>query len=853
MERETEGETQEEPEGGSEAETQTEPEEETETEQETVVLIRNIRVKVPEGGRVYDGTDQIELTYEYESEGAKGDAREWIAYEARLNGTDVGIRDVIYRFRLSDAAPENCKLDVEQVSLQAEIIPKTLEVRIPDGRRTYGSAVEAEQIQLLGNVEVTGFIRDQNGREQIPKDFERPEVDVDRTQIGQWDPIYEKGKQKVYRNALVLKRTEEGTVAGNPSHNYCFPSAPGDKRCRNGDLLVIQGQIRQGKEYEVTGEEGNLTYGADGTLWVKEGSRLRVTPIEGGGYNRGADSGALTQDGLFSFSLEKRDGQGNLLADSQPVQIPYRIDRKAPEAAVEIQADRFFGGVYYGQEQAAILISVPPDDQSGLLSAEYFLAAGQEAAAREAGAETGGWCDCTQGARLELKEEGSYVIYVRTRDRAGNQAYVKSPQLVLDLSEPELAVEGVRDNSANSGSVKLKISCSDPYYKKGSLQAQITGANGGSAPAAVEKKEEAETAWIRYADFPKEKNADDRYTLKVWAEDLAGNRSEKTVRFSINRFGSVYALGEETARMLDSFYHRTAFPVVFLETNLDYVGEVQILCRKDGSVFSLERGQDYTAELEEEEGGWKQYRYTIPERFFSAEGTYEVLLLSKDRALNRSDSQTQEQSVRFAIDRTEPECMVTGIGKNQIYLSETVWACVEPRDNGALREARIYLDGKENVSYQARQIEGQGGLLKWKASKKECWQRLQIYVSDEAGNEFWTEEIPFYVAGASGEKDKIPPYLQTEKSAKQIAEEAQAHAAQGGKGTEEGKEEKEGGKGEEADEALEKTDGEKSLRNRILAQAGTGAALRRLVFAGCILTAAGLLMAAGVSWIRRKR
>ena len=44
-------------------------------------------------------------------------------------------------------------------------------------------------------------------------------------------------------------------------------------------------------------------------------------------------------------------------------------------------------------------------------------------------------------------------------------------------------------------------------------------------------------------------DADDLYTVKAEAFDLAGNISETNVTFSVNRFGSVYQLDEATERL----------------------------------------------------------------------------------------------------------------------------------------------------------------------------------------------------------------------------------------------------------------------------------------------------------------
>ena len=47
-------------------------------------------------------------------------------------------------------------------------------------------------------------------------------------------------------------------------------------------------------------------------------------------------------------------------------------------------------------------------------------------------------------------------------------------------------------------------------------------------------------------DFAREEKMDDLYTLTAKSVDKAGNETEKSVLFSVNRYGSVYVLDDAT-------------------------------------------------------------------------------------------------------------------------------------------------------------------------------------------------------------------------------------------------------------------------------------------------------------------
>lgn len=143
------------------------------------------------------------------------------------------------------------------------------------------------------------------------------------------------------------------------------------------------------------------------------------------------------------------------------------------------------------------------------------------------------------------------------------------------------------------GVLPIQISCEDAYYRPGSLKIQIHGSNGGKAPALKKSEESEQGCLVEYFDFPKEQSYDDTYTLTVEASDLSGNRTQKTAEFSVNRFGSVFDLASDTKKKLKQYYFRHPTDIVFLETNIDYVGASKIFCRENGEVRQLIRGTDY--------------------------------------------------------------------------------------------------------------------------------------------------------------------------------------------------------------------------------------------------------------------
>lgn len=355
-------------------------------------------------------------------------------------------------------------------------------------------------------------------------------------------------------------------------------------------------------------------------------------------------------------------------------------------------------------------------------------------------------------------------MFRQDRRQVGNLGFFKSGVICVDRTAPEIFIDGIGDRTANSGNVKIKVECRDTYYKTGTLQVEIAGKNGGKVPLVNKAEENLQGAEAEYFDIPRQKSYDDVYHMEVHAEDLSGNVKEESLDFSVNRFGSVYDLSDETRKNLQQYYLTQAKDVVFYETNIDYIGQSNVYCRHDGTLQELEKGKDYRVTMQGNKDTWKQYCYTVPAGYFQEEGVYELLLSSKDRADNKSDTGLQEKRVAFVLDWSAPSCVVTGILPQSIYEEKQVTACFAPQDNFGLKSVKIYQDSQ--LVYEEKERKNNDP-IKIILEEKKAWQTLQIFLSDFSGNTFWSEEFPIYVGGKKGE---VVQYRKKKASARELTE-----------------------------------------------------------------------------------
>ena len=308
--------------------------------------------------------------------------------------------------------------------------------------------------------------------------------------------------------------------------------------------------VHRGEQYDIRGDE-NAWYRDDaGHLWVRKGSGVYVDPAKRQGYTDGGGVTDVQQDGMLTFQLKKTDADGNVIGISTLQQEAYFVDGEVPEARIE-PSGSLENGVVYAAQSADVTVTVPPDGKSGLKRVSYRISSGAGEDNPSSQEETWtDWTECRGSEQINISGEGLYRVYVRTEDRVGNLAFSSSVPICVDCTPPQIEIEGVQSDTANSGSVPIRVKCSDSFYRPGSLAVKIVGANNGKVPKIKSSEEKKKSASTEFFDFPREQTYDDAYRLEVKAEDLAGNVTQKILDFSINRFGSVYDLSGETKEVL---------------------------------------------------------------------------------------------------------------------------------------------------------------------------------------------------------------------------------------------------------------------------------------------------------------
>ena len=495
----------------------------------------------------------------------------------------------------------------------------------------------------------------------------------------------------------------------------------------------------------VNGRYYNVTRTA--TIVVKERnfdpSRVNISVPSGakvGSWKTGSGAGTSDNnqntctivydtDGDYTFTMSVTDKAGNKSEYGHT--DSFTIDKTKPVISVTYNVHR--DGKYYNASRTATIHVTEKNFRAREFEARIRASLEGSGITAPSISE---WSDHGDDhtATIVFDRDGEYSFTLDYTDLASNNAYSFTQKpFVIDLTAPEVAVTGVVDKSANRGEVAPVIRYTDLNYDDKSVSIKLKGHNHGERDITGKFVSLPGGGQITMDDFVHSISEDDVYTLTVRVADKAGNVTEKTIEFSINRFGSNIYLDESTAADVQAYYLQHAGDIIVYEVNVDEVVEREFTVYRDGRVASV---PESLIRIKEIPGGngWKKYRYVIDKSAVDEEGHYEVIISTTDKAGNKQENRTKDAPVSFVIDRTAPLAAITGIEDGEIYNSANREFTVICSDNRALAKVELMLDGKVVETYEGSRLEEMEGKIPYTLERSGNWQSVSAAAYDAAGN-----------------------------------------------------------------------------------------------------------------------
>ena len=462
------------------------------------------------------------------------------------------------------------------------------------------------------------------------------------------------------------------------------------------------------------------------------------------------------EDGVYKLSLNCTDKAGNqTIYENDDV---FVIDQTAPVIRVSYQEQTERTKGYYHKPRTAVISiqekNFRPEDVAIKITA---VLDGEEQKAPEIGMFTSEGVDSETSSQNREREavhratilydkDGTYTFNVSYTDLAGNVAKeYPEDRFTIDRTSPSVEIFGVENKSANNDIVAPQIRYQDRNYEEKDVKIELTGYHRGKLPIEGQKTEIVNGQYIKLPDFERTKEKDDLYTLTVQVTDRAGNVTKKSITFSVNRFGSVYTLSDNTRKLLQKHYTKQPQEIEVTEINIDTLQMKEISYGRDGEVVRLQKGKDYAVEKNEPEQGWKTYTYKIGRHNFQKEGNYTVTLSSKDRAENRGNNKIKGEEINFVVDQTAPTVVVTGIENYGKYKESSKKMTIYMEDNFAAEAVEVSVHGERKIKkrYDAERLKRQGGRVEVVLRQENRWKTVRVSGVDAAGNR--SEEKVFQI------------------------------------------------------------------------------------------------------------
>ena len=468
---------------------------------------------------------------------------------------------------------------------------------------------------------------------------------------------------------------------------------------------------------------------------------------------------AYTADGAYTLEISGED-----LTGQKAEQITYEgtapqdfvIDQTAPVLTLEFERNDPANGKYYNSARTATL-SVDDMNFDGQADITVNVSGGGTAPAF---AFTG------KSSSATFHVDGIYSFAGTVTDLAGNVSLpVDCEEFVIDQTAPVLTFHDVEDMTAygkSDSAFAPYITIDDKNFDPAGVTVTMSRMKWNSEEEMTDFGGLNGSTW-QLKELEQIPENDAVYTLNVRVQDMAGNPNSDadTVTFSLNRYGSVYVLGEKTSALLEQYYTNEAQELTLTEYNLSNQADSWIdVSRNSEEETQLTKNTDYSVQQQGDPGNdcnWKQTAYQIHASNFAEDGTYQVLVYSKDTLENATTNENPAAEeyasvIAFCKDTEGPTVTLTGVEEGGFYNEASMPLLVNYFDNNEMERLNIQVvnaadenDVIDSVEYLADDgaMEAASGKLEYTLKENAKVQKVIVTATDRAGNTSEPQSITF--------------------------------------------------------------------------------------------------------------
>ena len=467
-------------------------------------------------------------------------------------------------------------------------------------------------------------------------------------------------------------------------------------------------------------------------------------------------------DGEYTLDISGEDLLGQSAGStsySGTAPQDFVIDKTAPVLTLEFDRNDPANGKYYNSARTATL-SVDDVNFGGQADITVNASGGGAAPA---------FTFTGKSSSATFHVDGIYSFAGTVTDMAGNVSLpIDCEEFVIDQTAPVITFHDVEDMTAYGKS----DSAFAPYITIDDTNFDPTGVTVTMSRMKWDSEEEMTdfgglngSTW-QLKELEQIPENDAVYTLNVRVQDMAGNPNSDadSVTFSLNRYGSVYVLGEETSALLEQYYTNEAQELTLTEYNLSNQADSWIdVSRNSEEETQLTKDTDYSVQQQGDSGNdcnWKQTAYQIHASNFEEDGTYKVLVYSKDTLENATTNENPASEeyasvIEFCKDTEGPTVTLTGVEEGGFYNEASMPLLINYFDNNEMERLNIQVvngadenDVIDSVEYLADDgaIEAASGKLEYTLEENAKVQKVIVTATDRAGNISEQQSITFIMS-----------------------------------------------------------------------------------------------------------
>lgn len=379
----------------------------------------------------------------------------------------------------------------------------------------------------------------------------------------------------------------------------------------------------------------------------------------------------------------------------------------------------------------------------------------------------------TYTATIKYNADGDYTFDMQVIDKSGNKdkgvkfSGTAAKDFTVDTTIAKPSIKGVENGKSYKGSVLPSISFNDINIANSEIKLLRTRKNEINKDVTsdfikISKNAKGGSFTANEETFKKLQENDGIYTLSVNISDKAGNKSSQTIKFTVNRFGSVYALNKYLVNDLNNSYVQSIDNnLVITEYNPDKLvkGTLDVVVTRDGSPVEFGDGQltvnpVVNSTVQIGQSGWYQYNYTISKDLFTddngkaIDGIYKIYIASEDEVGNKSENiNYKDADVIFRLDTTAPALKsVSGLEKSVVNATK-LDVSYEIFDSIGIKSIDVYyvnengIDSVDHIRSKDSKEENAAGYIEdvtsynGKFTIGECSkENVRFVITDLAGN-----------------------------------------------------------------------------------------------------------------------